>query len=175
MAEKHVYRFGAGIDGVNATEPAGQEPVDQAKWVARRQGRQPRRDGQHRPARASGIHHHLPDLHGVRQRRQRLAGRRRSTPSHEYRRRPGGAHGQEARRRRGPAARVRPLRRPILHARHDGHGAEPRPQRRVHQRPHQADREPALRLGLLPPLHPDVLQRRHGARRRSVRERHHRP
>ena len=32
MAEKHVYRFGAGIDGVNATEPAG-ETVDQAKWI----------------------------------------------------------------------------------------------------------------------------------------------
>ena len=37
-----------------------------------------------------------------------------------------------------------------------------------------ADREPALRVGLLPPLHPDVLQRRHGPRRRPVRERHHR-
>ena len=32
MAEKHVYRFGAGIDGVNATEPAG-ETVEQAKWI----------------------------------------------------------------------------------------------------------------------------------------------
>ena len=32
MAEKPVYRFGAGIDGVNATEPAG-ETVDQAKWI----------------------------------------------------------------------------------------------------------------------------------------------
>ena len=32
MAEKHVYRFGAGIDGVNATEPAG-ATVDEAKWI----------------------------------------------------------------------------------------------------------------------------------------------
>ena len=35
--------------------------------------------------------------------------------------------GKQPRRRRGPAARVRSLRRPVLHARHDGHRAEPRP------------------------------------------------
>ena len=33
----------------------------------------------------------------------------------------------------------------------------------VHQRPDQADREPAFRLGLVSPFHPDVLQRRHGS------------
>ena len=33
---------------------------------------------------------------------------------------------------------------------------------------------PRFALGLLSPLHPDVLQRRHGARRRPVRERHRR-
>ena len=122
--------------------------------------------------RASRLHHHVPDLHGVRQRRQHVArGRARHHPG--VPRGPRGPHGQEDRRRGGPAARVRALRRADVHAGHDGHGAEPRPERRVHQRPHRADREPALRLGLLPPLHPDVLQRGHGPRRRPVRERHH--
>ena len=32
MAEKHVYRFGAGVDGVDATEVAG-ESVDVSKWI----------------------------------------------------------------------------------------------------------------------------------------------
>ncbi len=39
------------------------------------------------------------------------------------------ATGPEARRRRQPSARLRPLRRKVLHARHDGYDLEPRPQR----------------------------------------------
>ena len=38
-------------------------------------------------------------------------------------------HGQEARRRRRSAARLGPLRREVLDARHDGHDPEPRPER----------------------------------------------
>ena len=60
MSEKHVYRFGKDENGNNVTEVAG-ATVDEAKWMHRRQGRQPGGDGQHRPSRSSGILHHLPD------------------------------------------------------------------------------------------------------------------
>ena len=51
---------------------------------------------------------------------------------------------------------------------HDGHGPQPRSQRRDGEGPGRGGR-PALRLRFLPPLHPDVWQRR--ARRRSPRAR----
>ena len=44
------------------------------------------------------------------------------------------------RRRRRPPARLGPLRRQVLHARHDGHRPQPRPQRPVGRGPRQADR-----------------------------------
>ena len=59
----------------------------------------------------------------------------------------------------------RALRRQVLHARHDGHDPEPRAQRSNGGRAGREDRQRALRLGLLPPLHPDV--RRRGARHRQ--------
>ena len=62
------------------------------------------------------------------------------------------------------AAGLGPLRRPGLHAGDDGHRAQPRPERPDGGRPRRRLRRPALRLGQLPPLHPDVRQRR--ARRR---------
>ncbi len=74
------------------------------------------------------------------------------------------AHGQEAGRCRRSAAAQRALRREILHAGHDEHHPQPRPERRDHRRPRRQERQPALRLRLLPPLHPDV--RRSGARYR---------
>ena len=61
-----------------------------------------------------------------------------------------------------PAAAQRALRREVLHARHDEHHPQPRPERRDHRGPGSQERQSALRLRLLPPLHPDV--RRSGAR-----------
>ncbi len=59
-----------------------------------------------------------------------------------------------------PLARLRALGRAGLHARHDGHRAQPRPQRPDRAGPGAAQRRPALRLGQLSPLHPDVWLRR---------------
>ena len=61
-----------------------------------------------------------------------------------------------------PAAGQRALRREVLHAGHDGHHPQPRPERRDGRSRSGQERQPALRLRLLPPLHPDV--RRGGAR-----------
>ena len=88
---------------------------------------------------------------------------------------------QEVRRPEEPAARLGALRRPRLDAGHDGHDPQPRPERRDRRGAGDQDRQPALRVGLLPPLRPDVLRRR--ARRaeagrrgsRSVRDGHSRP
>ena len=68
--------------------------------------------------------------------------------------------GRRLRRREQPAARLGPLRRARLDARHDGHHPQPRPQRPHRAGAGQVVRRRALRLGLLPPLHPDVLRRR---------------
>ena len=72
---------------------------------------------------------------------------------------------------RRPAARVRAQRRPRLHAGHDGHGPQPRPQRRVGRRPGRAHRPRSLRLGLLPPPRADVRRRGLRRPRRAVRGR----
>ena len=82
--------------------------------------------------------------------------------------------GKHARRRRGPAARLRPLRRPRVDARDARHGPQPRPQRHLRRGPRARDRERPLRLGLLPALPPDVRQRLARDRRRGVREGDHR-
>ena len=71
-----------------------------------------------------------------------------------------GGHGRQVRRSEEPAARLLPLRRPRLHARHDGHRAQHRPQRSDPARPDREDRQRALRLGQLPPLRADVRRRR---------------
>ena len=126
---------------------------------ARRQGREPRRDDQRGPARASRIHHlhrRLPPLlrarpQGARQHRRRDGGERQED-------REGGR--RAARLGEEPAARLGPLGREVLDARHDGHDPEPRPQRRDRRGPQGAHRQRPLRLRQLPPLHPDVRQRR---------------
>ena len=79
--------------------------------------------------------------------------------------------GPAARRPRGPAARQRQVGGQVLHARHDGDGAEHRPVRRVGGRPGQAVGQRAVRLGLLPPPDPDVRQDRARHRRRGLRAR----
>ncbi len=79
--------------------------------------------------------------------------------------------GKTARRRRGPAARLRALGRARVDAGHARHGPEPRPQRRVGRGPRARDRERALRVGLLPALRADVRQRRARRRRGPLRGR----
>ena len=79
----------------------------------------------------------------------------------------GSGGGEPARRSRASAPRVRALGRARVDARHDGHRAESRAQRRDGRRARAPDQERALRLGLLPPLHHDLRRRR--ARHRSPR------
>ena len=57
----------------------------------------------------------------------------------------------------------------VLDARHDGHRPQHRPLRRLRRGPRQAVRRRAVRLGLLPPPHPDVRQDRARRRRRPLR------
>ena len=99
-----------------------------------------------------------PDL----SRRPRRAGRRRH-------RRDRGGRRPPVRRPGRSAAGLGPLRRPRLDAGHDGYGAQSRAERRNGPRAGRQRRRPPLRLGQLPPLHPDVRRRR--ARRRSRRVR----
>ena len=85
----------------------------------------------------------------------------------------GRAAGPEAGQGRESAAGERALGREVLHARHDGHHPQPRPQRPERRSAGQAQQQSALRLRLLPPLDPDVRQRRarhpEARFRRSVR------
>ena len=74
---------------------------------------------------------------------------------------------QEVRRPEEPAARVGALGRARLDAGHDGHDPQPRPERPDRRGAGDEDRQPALRVGLLPPLRPDVRRRR--ARRAEAR------
>ena len=82
------------------------------------------------------------------------------------------AMGKTPRRPRRPAARERALGREVLDARDDGHGPQPRAQRRVGEGPRDADRRRrAVRARRLPPVHPDVRQDRHGRAGRRLRGR----
>jgi len=63
---------------------------------------------------------------------------------------------QGPRRSGEPASGVRPLRRQVQYAGHDGHRPQPRPQRGVPSGPHRDHRQRALRLGRLPSLHQHV-------------------
>ena len=92
------------------------------------------------------------------------AGRRRRSPTSAH-------HRPELRRPRQSAAGLGALRRARLDAGHDGHRAQPRPQRRDRRGAGAAVRRPPLRLRQLPPLHPDVFQR--GARHRAPQLRGH--
>ena len=92
----------------------------------------------------------------------------------EYIEQDGGDHRQEVRRPREPPAGFRPFRRPGLHARHDGHHPEPGPERGRGGGHGQEVRQPPLGVGLLPPLHPDVLRRGHGSGQEVLRAAHRR-
>ncbi len=63
---------------------------------------------------------------------------------------------------RESAAGLGPVGREVLDARHDGHDPEPRPERRRGRGAEAPDVERTLRLRQLPPVHPDVRQRRAG-------------
>ena len=109
-------------------------------------------------ARADRLHDHHRGVRAVHARRPHGArGARRGARRRAGR--PGGAGRQAARRRRGSAARLRALGRARVDAGDDGHGPEPRAQRRVRRGPGAQDRQPALRLGRLPPLRADVRER----------------
>ncbi len=69
------------------------------------------------------------------------------------------------------AAGERALRRQVLHARHDEHHPQSGLERQNRRGPGQKERQSALRLRLLSPLHPDV--RRSGARHRHAQVRSH--
>ena len=145
--------------------------------AARREGRQPRGDVPHRPARASRVHDHDRGLHLLLRPQAQLSRRAQGADAGRCRR-AREADEEEVRRPQEPAARVGALGRPRLDAGHDGHHPQPRPQRPDRGGAGEEDRQPALRLGLLPPLRADV--RRRGAGRaeaprrgsRAVRDGH---
>ena len=105
-------------------------------------------------------------------RRRPRASPRASTPRyHEPPRRARGGRRQAPRRRREPAARLGPQRRQVLDAGDDGHGPQPGPERPQRRGPRRAHRQPALRLRLVPALHPDVRRRRGGGGQGPLRAR----
>ena len=117
---RFVYRFGGGVTDGEAGN----------KESARRQGREPRRDGLDRPAGAARLHHRDRGLRALLRRRasgfrDALArrGRRGASPMSSGDR-------QELRRRRRSAAGLGPLGRARVDAGDDGHGPQSRPQRR---------------------------------------------
>ena len=147
MADKYVYDFSEGNKDHEA--------------AARRQGRQPRRDDQHRPAGAARLHHHHRGLQPLLRQRARIP--RVSTEQVET----ALQHlekdtGKTLRRPRRPAAGLGALRRPRQHAGHDGHHPQPGPERHHGPGRHQEHRQRALRLRLLPPLRDHVRRRRAG-------------
>ena len=145
--------------------------LEGAEVPARRQGRQPRRDDQPRPAGAARLHDHH---RGV----QRLHGRRRHVPRRPaWTRSPPRSTALEGKMGKQLGDAADPLLvsvrsgAAVLDAGDDGHRPQPRPQRRLGRRPRAADRQPALRLRLVPPLRADVRQDRARRRRRQVRAR----
>ena len=80
--------------------------------------------------------------------------------------------GPEVRRQAQAAAGLGALRRAGVHAGHDGHRAQPRPERRDGGGPRRRGGRSALCLGFLSPLHPDVRLRRARRRPPSVRGDH---
>ena len=137
---------------------------------ARRQGRRPRRDDERGRARAARLHDLDPGLQRLLRERGHAARRGRPADGRGARQ-ARGAPGQEARRSRRPAAGLRAQRLEVLDARDDGHDPEPRHERPLGRGPEGEDRQPPLRQGQLPALHPDVRQRRARHRQGQVRAR----
>ena len=126
---------------------------------ARRQGREPRRDGQHRPAGSSRVHDHHRGLHRVLRGRQEAAegaGRRHARVDRAMEKVVGAKFGDAEE----PAAGFGPLGRARVDARHDGHDPEPRAQRQDRGGAGREVGQRALRLRQLPSLRRDVRRRR---------------
>ena len=96
------------------------------------------------------------------------AGRRRADRGRSH-------HRQGIRRRRQSAPGVGALGRARVHARHDGHGAQSRPQRQDGRGAGAQIGRPALRLRFLSPLHHDVFGRRARPRASPLRGNPRRP
>ena len=147
---KYVYSFGGGkADGDGQDE-----------GPARRQGGQPGRNDQHRPARAGRLHHHAPKSAPTTTPTTssiRPNSKRQVDDGHGQDRR---GDGRQVRRHDQPAAGLLPLGRPRVDARHDGHRAQHRPQRQDGRGAGQAVGQRAVRLGQLSPLRADVRRRR---------------
>ena len=143
-------------------------PGDQQS--ARRQGRQPRRDGVDRPAGAAGLHHHHRDVRPLLRRRARAS--RTSLRAEVARRhrpyragRPASSFGDAADPllvsvRSGARVSMPGMMDTVLNLGLNDETVEGLA---------AASRRPALRLGQLPPLHPDVCRRRARPRPRPVR------
>ena len=116
---KYVYLFGS--------EDRRQRRHEAA---ARRQGRQPRRDVPHRPPGASRASPSPPRSAPTTTPTSGRIRRRSSAQMEAGIAIDREADRQEVRRPEESAARLRPLGRPRLDARHDGHDPQPRPQRR---------------------------------------------
>jgi hypothetical protein len=170
------YRQTSGIRGVGShgDEEEGPSGIVQARLrvrsgssrrkrdlerPSRRQRGEPGRDGTAGAARAARVHHHDRGLHPLLRQQEELsqgfARRGRSPP--EGHREEGRAHLQGP---EEPADGVRPIGRSGVHAGHDGHDPEPRPERQNGRRFGASLEEPAFRPGLLPPVRGDVRGRR---------------
>ena len=155
---KWVYRFGDGrAEGTAAMRALlGGKGANLAEMCESRAAGAPR------------LHHHHRGLRALLRSRPQLSGRPRRAGRCGHRRHR--ADRRQAIRRCGrSAAGLRPLRCADLDARHDGHRAQSRPQRPHRAGPGQGQRQPALRLRQLSPLHPDVRRRGAGRRPLSVR------
>ena len=130
--------------------------------AAGRQGRQSGGDEPHRAAGASGLHPHHRGLHALLCQQAYLSGDPRGAGEGGHGRHRE-THGDEVRQHGGDAAaRFRALRRPRLDARHDGHHPQSGAQRPDRAGTCDRHQERAFRLGLLPPLRPDVRRRGDG-------------
>ena len=143
-----------------------------ATRAARGQGRERRGDDARARlrARAGRLHDHHGGVRRLHAWRGLLPGRPRAGGGPRVGA-PGDARRPLARRSARPAARVGSLGRARIDARHAGHGAEPRSQRRDGPRPGGALGQRALRVGLLQALRADVRQRGSGRPRRALRAR----
>ena len=141
---------------------------------ARRQGGQPRRDERHRHPRPAGVHDHHRGLRRLLRERQEAPARGRPPDPGRHQADGKPLRGQ-VRRPGEPLARLGPIGRGALDARHDEHDPQPGPDRRLGRGPGQEDRQRPVRLRRIPPPDRHVRLDRHGRRARAVRARDPRP
>ncbi len=133
---RHSCRRSGSTDSTRSSGAESKPPdLGRRARPARRQGRQPGRDDAHRrcrcrPASPSPPRPATPTSAQGEQVPRRACGSRCWRRSQASRSRPARRFGDPAQ----PAARLLPLRRQVLHARHDGHRAQHRPERRDRRR-----------------------------------------